>query len=51
MKIYFLPKNTPDFVDYAETIGISPGDILSFVTGLKNVPPIGFEKQIKVELF
>ena len=33
------------------TIGISLGDILSFVTGLRNVPPIGFEKQITVEFF
>ena len=51
MKIYFLPKKTPHFADDAETIGISLGDILSFVTGLRNVPPIGFEKQIMVEFF
>ena len=51
MKIYFLPKYTPHFADNAETIGISLGDILSFVTGLRNIPPIGFEKKIMVEFF
>ena len=46
----FSSKKYTTFCRYnTETIGISLGDILSFVTGLRNVCfSIGFEKQITV---
>lgn len=37
--------------DNPQSIGVTLGDVLAFITGLRDVPPIGFEKAIAVEFF
>ena len=37
--------------DNPQSIGVTLGDVLAFITGLRDIPPIGFEKAVTVEFF
>ena len=40
-----------NFTDSSESLGVNLGDVLAFMTGLRNIPPMGFDKPITVEFF
>jgi len=35
--------------DNPQSIGVTLGDVQAFITGLRDIPPIGFEKAVTVD--